>query len=130
MNADRTRNVFQIFTQLGRVPFAVARSSWHGDYVAIVTKVLPKDNYGIACGFPVANGIPNAFFASELKWRTDMVMPNAGSYQWHLVEMSDQALENLIQKFYDTVAKQYGFISPEADKLIEKEYLKSLLNLE
>jgi hypothetical protein len=132
MNLERTYtpNVFQIYKQIGRVPFAVARKSWHGNYVAIVTKVIPKDDYGIAYGFPVSNGIPNDFFASEPKWRSEMVMPNAGSYQWRLVEMSDKSLQDLIAKFYDTIGKSFGFVSSNEDKQREKEYLESLIKFQ
>ena len=132
MNTERshTPNVFQIYKQVGRVPFAVARNSWHGNYVAIVTKVLPNGDYGIAYGFPVSNGVPNDFFGSDSKWRNEMVMPNAGSYQWRLVEMPMQTLEDLIEKFYATVGKQYDSDSPAKDKQREKKWLESLIKLE
>jgi hypothetical protein len=132
MNSERsyTPNVFQIYKQVGRVPFAVARKSWHGNYIAVVIKVIPKDDYGIAYGFPVSNGIPNDFFASDPKWRNEMVMPNAGSYQWRLVETSDKTLNDLIEKFYSTIGSRYGFFSAVDDKKREKEYLDSLIKLE
>jgi len=132
MDSERsyTPNVFQIFKQVERVPFAVVRKSWHGNYIAVVTKVIPKGDYGIAYGFPVGDGIPNDFFASDPKWRNEMVMPNAGSYQWRLMETPEQTLKNLIEKFYATIGKQYGFVSSMEDEQREKEWLDSLIKLE
>ena len=132
MNTIRrhTPNVFEIYKQLGRVPFAVRRKTWSENFVAIVTNVIPKDDYGIAYGFLVKNGVPNDGFSSELKWRSEMVMPNAGSYQWRLANIPDSTIKNLIEKFYVTVGKQYDFSSPAEDKRRDKEWLESLIKFE
>ena len=124
------RNVFQIYKLLNRVPFAVSRKNWSDHDLAVVTKVIPKGDYGIAYGFPVRNGVPNDHFAYDNKWKKEMEMPNAGSYQWRIIDIPDFRLEELIREFYAIFGKQFGFMSAEEEKQREKEYLESLIRLE
>lgn len=113
------KNVFNIYTEVGKLPFAVSRQNWLDcDYV-VVTKIIPKGDYGTAYGFPVHNGQPNEHFAYHRPWREKMVMPNAGSFQWRLIAISEDELEKLIQTFETTVAPLFEFTPGESYTLRE-----------
>jgi hypothetical protein len=120
-SSDQRRNVFGIFAELGKVPFAVSRWNWKDTDYAVVTKVIPKGDYGVAYGFPVHDGVPNDHFAYERRWREDMTMPNAGSYQWRVIDVPELQLQQLIRTFQSTVAPQFEF--GRAPDEVEEEFL-------
>ena len=125
MPPDQRRNVFGIFAELGKVPFAVSRRNWADSDYAIVTKVIPKGDYGAAYGFPVRDGVPNDHFTYERRWREDMTMPNAGSYQWRVIDLPESQLQQLTRTFQATVAPQFEFshASVESADEAEEEFL-------
>jgi hypothetical protein len=93
----------------GKVPFAVSRNNWlDSDYV-VVTKVIPKGDYGIAYGFPVSDGIPNDHFRGYRKWEETMEVPNAGAYQWRKIELSELQIQELVAIFEDEISPRYKF---------------------
>lgn len=106
---DQRRNVFEIFAELGEAPFVVSRSKWLDSDCVVVTKVIPNGDYGVAYGFPVHDGAPNDHFAYDRRWREDMVMPNAGSYQWRTSDIPDSQLLQIMRAFQSTIAPQFEF---------------------
>jgi hypothetical protein len=106
MSSDTRANVFSLFATRGALPFAVSRWNWADSDFAVVTEVIPKGDYGVARAFPVRDNIPNDHFAYHRPWREDMIMPNAGSYQWRLIDLPDAQLRQLILAFDATVAPQ------------------------
>ncbi|MDQ8182248.1 hypothetical protein [Pelagicoccus sp. SDUM812005] len=56
-----------------------------------------------------------------------MELPNVGSYQWRLIEIPEFRLNELIDEFYDGVAKRYGFYRPVDRK---DEWIADMLGLE
>jgi len=111
-STGRSRNVFGIFADLQKIPFAVSRKNWTDEDYAVVTKVIPKGDYGIAHAFPVRNDIPNDHFAYDRQWKSNMVMPNAGSYQWRVIDLPDTQLQKLVEAFWTSVAPQFEFGRP------------------
>lgn len=106
---DNDRNVFGIFAELKKLPFAVSRAKWMDSDFVVVTKVEPKGDYGVAYGFPVRNGEPNDHFVYDTRWKKEMIMPNAGSYQWRPIELSESQLEKLIEEFETKVSTRFEF---------------------
>ena len=120
---DSTKNVFQLFAGLKKVPFAMSRHNWLDHDLVVVTKVLPSGKYGTAYGFPVRNGAPNDHFDYASCWKKRMEIPNVGSYQWRLVKVPDFHLTELVQEFYRDIAPKYGFLSLQEEKVREKPWL-------
>ena len=83
-----SKNIFEIWDENGRkLPFAVRRDNWGPEYCAVVEEIeIKKWPYGIARGYSTRNGYRNNHFSYDSKWRKDRQIPNAGSYQWTLVE--------------------------------------------
>lgn len=102
------RNIFQIYQDVQKLPFAASRRTWEDRHLIIVMKVEPKGKYGKAYGFGVQDGEPNDHLAYS-SWRKDMELPNVGSYQWRLIQISDSDLKGLVERFYSGVAKHYCF---------------------
>lgn len=112
-------NVFSIFSELKRLPFAVSRQNWlDSDYV-VVTKIVPKGDYGTAYGFPVRGGQPNDHFAYHRPWREQMIVPNSGSYQWRRIDIPDTEIQAIIATFESTVAPLFEFAPAESYTLKE-----------
>lgn len=115
----KTKNVFNIYSELERLPFAVSRQNWPDSEFVVITKIVPKGDYGTAYGFPVNDGQPNDHFAYHRPWREQMIMPNAGSYQWRLIDIPEADIQSLIQTFENTVAPLFEFAPPESYTLRE-----------
>ena len=107
---DRTRNVFQLFGTLQKLPFAISRANWADSDLIVVTKVAPKGKYGTAFGFPVRDGVPNDHALSK-----SMEISCAGCYQWRQIDVPDDRLKELTSEFYKTVGKKHGIAPPGAD---------------
>ena len=92
------KNIFQIWDDNGRkLPFAVRRFNWGPEYCAVVEEIeIRKWPYGIARGYSMKNGVPNNHFAYDNNWRKDHQIPNAGSYQWTLVENIELTSKRII----------------------------------
>ena len=84
------QNVFEIWEANGRkVPFAVRRWNWTNQYATVIEHVeCEKMPYGKAFGYPTTYGQPSSHYESYPKWRATREVPNAGSYQWELVQMT------------------------------------------
>lgn len=82
-------NVFEIWDANERkVPFVVRRSNWSGQFATVIERIeCDKMPYGKAFGYPTTNGRPSNHYQSYAKWRVTREVPNAGSYQWELVDM-------------------------------------------
>lgn len=85
------QNIFELFYNNDqKVPFKAKRQNWDNRFYVVVEKVEPKQTptgtYGKAYGYPCKDGIRNNHFAYDKKWREEGIIPNAGSYQWELVE--------------------------------------------
>lgn len=112
-------NVFNIYAELKRLPFAVSRQNWLDTDFVVVTKIVPKGDYGIAYGFPVHDGQPNDHFAYHRPWREQMIMPNAGSYQWRHIDLLEDEIQGLVETFQSTVAPLFEFGPTESYTLRE-----------
>ncbi len=110
MNAT---NIFKLYTELDKLPFAASRSNWGDSDYIVVTNIIPKGNYGTAYGFPVRNGQPNDHFAYHRPWREEMILPNAGSFQWRHLDVPEAEIQRVIQEFQNSVAPLFGFDSGE-----------------
>ena len=108
-----SKNVFNLYAELGRLPFAVSRHNWLDTDYVVVTKIVPKGDYGTVYGFPVRDGEPNDHFAYHRPWREQMIMPNAGSYQWRYIDISEAEIQGLVQTFQTTVAPLFEFAPSE-----------------
>lgn len=109
MLLDTRNNVFQVFAELKKVPFAVSRWNWADSDYAIVTQVVPKGDYGVAYAFTVREGVPNDHFSYDRRWRENMTMPNAGSYQWRVIDIPDAQLEQFVRIFHSVIAPHFEF---------------------
>ena len=114
-------NAFIFFQQLGKTPFAMTRNHWGSDrFLAVVTNVVPRGKYGVAYGFAVKDESPNEHFDYDSKWCKHMTLPNAGSYQWSLVEVSDPQLQALVDKFNRVIAPKYNFTKDPYEDYVSK----------
>ena len=109
IDSNSRQNVFQLFAEVTKVPFAMSRHNWTDHDLVVVTKILPNGKYGTAYGFPVHDGTPNEHLAYAGCWKKKMELPNAGSYQWRLVDVPRSRLIELIDEFYRDVAPKFGF---------------------
>lgn len=82
------KNLIQLWQENGeKVPFKARRDNWKGHNYVVVEKVeVGNYPYGKAYGYPVENGIRNNHFSYDRNWREKGIIPNNGSYQWHLVK--------------------------------------------
>lgn len=115
-------NVFKLYEELKRLPFAVSRSNWRDTDIAVITKIVPKGEYGTAYAFPVHEGQPNDHFAYHRPWREKMIMPNAGSYQWRHIDLPESEIQTLIETFQNTVAPLFEFCPTESYTLRELDH--------
>jgi hypothetical protein len=113
LDPNSTKNVFQLFAEVKKIPFAMSRHHWSDQDFVVVTNVAPKGKYGVAHGFPVHDGKPNDHLAYAACWTSKMELPNAGSYQWRIISIPDERLTELISEFYREVAPSFGFSPPK-----------------
>jgi len=126
-------NVFEIFRQINRVPFAVSRDNWSDRYYAVITSIEPDPdtNYGKAYGFSVKDHAPDDHMSYDNGWKKRMELPNVGSYQWRLRDdISVEKLEELKESFYKTIAPRYGFKKPinpvKSEQEMEDDWFNSM----
>jgi hypothetical protein len=88
INKEANKNLFQIWQENGnKVPFMARRFNWTNEYTVIVEETeIIKMPYGIARGYAMKNGQRTNHFAYGTQWNRDQRIPNAGSYQWILVQ--------------------------------------------
>jgi len=70
---------------------------------------VPRGKYGVAYGFPVRDGVPNAHLSYDSKWKKKMELPNIGSYQWRFIDIPEIRLRELEKEFFAKVAPGYNF---------------------
>lgn len=117
LDLNSTKNLFQLFAEVKKLPFAASRHHWTDHDLVVVTRIVPRGKYGHAFGFPVRDGASNDHFDYAACWRKQMEIPNVGSYQWRFIEVPDERLSELVREFYSEVAPKYGFISLEAEAI-------------
>jgi hypothetical protein len=83
-------NVFQIWDANGRkLPFVVRRANWKEQFAAVIERIeCDEMPYGKAFGYSTTYGRPSNHFQMYPKWRKTKEVPNAGSYQWELVNVN------------------------------------------
>lgn len=105
---DSRLNVFQAFEIAKNTPFAVSRRNWSDSDFAVIIKVEPIGKYGKAFGYPVRDMVPNDHFMYSTEWRKNLEIPNAGSYQWRIIQIDAEKIDRLSQIFVDEVAVKYN----------------------
>lgn len=109
LDSESRENVFQIHARVGKLPFAMSRHNWTDQDLVVVLKIVPRGKYGVAYGFPVRDGVPNAHLSYDSQWKKNMELPNIGSYQWRYIDIPDFRLKELEEEFFARVAPGYAF---------------------
>lgn len=112
------QNIFQIYAQLGTLPFAASRQNWDDSFFIVVTHIRPKGDYGKAYGFTVDGSTPNDHLAYT-NWRKNMELPNVGSYQWRPILKEEKLLNSLVEDFYNGIGLEYGFEESDLDEIFD-----------
>ena len=91
-------------------PFAVYRKVWSHKFPVIVENVHYNFQqpwmdaaYGFACSrdkFGASEWVPSNHFEYYKDWVDDLKIPNSGSYQWDYMDLDDDFINELIDKFY------------------------------
>ena len=121
-------NIFQLWKEnFEKTQFAVRRWNWGEEYYTVVVKVeIKRWPYGIAYGYPTINGVYSDHYEKIYpEWNAIRQIPNAGSYQWEIVE--DVNLELFKESFSKEEFEKDLWI-PSVKK--KKKKLKQILNLD
>jgi hypothetical protein len=115
-DSESRENAFQIYARVQKLPFAMSRHNWTDHDLVVVLKVVPRGRYGVAYGFPVRDGAPNAHLSYDSKWKKTMELPNIGSYQWRFIDIPDFRLKELEEEFFQQVAPGYAMSKEKLDE--------------
>jgi len=72
LDLNSTKNLFQLFAEVKKLPFAASRHHWTDHDLVVVTRIVPRGKYGHASDFQFEMVHPT----------TISIMPHVGESRW------------------------------------------------